>query len=205
MVILPAVISRFNQFGFLVFSIFVENPFFSLEIVRMFISQITKPFQSMKSSLQNYLLLLIVFLLVSSSLTSCVTGMAAKRITVENGCIPAEFGKNPGTLLLLKEKGKSYNKYLKKVFDHYQGKHEYITLDQLSKPPYTDLEKYPYLLDFERELHSQGAGTTDYIDVRRFYIEDRSTGKRYESKITSSYYAKILKAYVSNLNALIGG
>ncbi|HEX2901780.1 MAG TPA: hypothetical protein VHS96_18860 [Bacteroidia bacterium] len=144
---------------------------------------------------------MLLLLWMACSFSSCIRLMAERRTTVQSGAIPAEFGQRPGTLLVVKGKA-GYNTYLHTNFAAYEGKYALVDSVELKKPEYADLQAYPYCFNFDAETHQTTGsdGKPRELHVRRFYILDRATSKRYPAKMTHILYSKIMKAYIGNLN-----
>lgn len=148
------------------------------------------------------LALLAPFLLLTIGSTSCVRLVAEARITVAKGAIPPEFGKTKGTLLVVRSDASGYNAFLNRNFGAYLGEYKFVNAADLAAGDHADVKRYPYAFDFELEQHAVTGsdGRMRDITVRRFYILDRATDKHYPAKITSSFYSKVMKAYITNLN-----
>ncbi len=154
--------------------------------------------------------LLGLAILLSISLNSCFFWASAavakrkakKELTVDKRAIPADFGKNKSTMLVVKTGKKSYDKYLIKNFKEYVGDYRIVTSEALDSAKYSDKKQFRYVFNFKFEAHSIMGhdGFTTTIDVRRFSIEDRFDGLLYQSPMTSSYFGKVMKAYIENLN-----
>lgn len=135
-------------------------------------------------------------------------GVAKRNITVEKGAIPPDFGKSKHTLMAVKTGKNSYDKYLIKNFEKYQGEYVIINPEDTESSAYADLEKYRYRFEFLFEEHGllnapgpNASSSNNTATVRRFLIYDRLKDEVYASRITSSFYSKVMKAYIENLNA----
>jgi hypothetical protein len=154
----------------------------------------------MKASRKIKFLLLVALLAMAA--TSCIRLAAENRLTVDKGAIPPDFGRTKGTLLVLTTGAHSYDGLLKRNFTAYWDRYALVTADQLAVAPYTDFKAYPYVLGAEIEQHaSKGNDGKDHIlNLRRFYILDRTANQRFVARYVSGFYAKVLKGYIANLN-----
>jgi len=149
-------------------------------------------------------------ILLSISLNSCfffasaaiAKRKAKKELTVDNRAIPADFGKNKSTMLVVKTGKKSYDKYLIKNFEEYVGDYRIVSAEALDSAKYSNKTQFRYVFNFKFEAHiiTGYDGSASTINVRRFSIQDRKDGILYQSPITSSYFGKVMKAYIENLN-----
>lgn len=153
---------------------------------------------NMKSHLNLYILILTAF-----SLTSCGVLFIRKvetMVTKENGSIPPDFGKDSLTMICVIYGKNSYDKYLRKhVTNEYNGKYEFVLKDSLTNRKYSSW-KYRYV--FDTEIHETSA--TFYGDGSvqagsmsgSYYIYDKFTWKKYDSEVASSFFAKLIQAYM---------
>lgn len=154
--------------------------------------------------------LIAALILLGFSSNSCMLigsniakGKATKLLTVENGAIPPDFAKNKATLLVVKWNRKSYDKFLVKNFQEYQGDYEIVSLNDINTEAYANKEKYRYVFDHfpePKNYRNQSQGTETSNEVKRFSITDRIGNRQYESKFVSMYFSKVMKAYIENLN-----
>ena len=158
---------------------------------------------------KNYLIITLLSLLTLIFLSSCgaiVKSKADKFLTEENGAIPPDFGKEETTLLFITHR-RSYNKYLKtNVKKIYNSKYEFINEDQLkSESKYNNINKYRYLFNYDEKSYTyyspKGGSKTGY--VKKFYVLDRKSDKRFYSKLTSGLWSKLQKVYLKKLNEKI--
>jgi hypothetical protein len=156
--------------------------------------------------------LIVLFSFLLSSCGAIVKVKAKKYATVQEGAIPEDFGTGNVTMLFITKSKKSYDKYLKKNVERcYQGKYELITHKTLEQDQYQDLETYPYYFDFgyktyqrftsNEVIHGPGGTRLTSGMVRKFFIIDRKTDKKYEMGMTSSYWSKLQRMYIKNLEA----
>jgi hypothetical protein len=102
---------------------------------------------------------------------------------------------------VLKERG-SYDKYVKKEFANYTGKYVLAKGNPRHK---SDLDKYRYIMDYEREtasIHYVGTRKSQTVPGKRYFILDRKTNKEYKRKTWSSFYAKEMQAYLKAIEAV---
>lgn len=139
-----------------------------------------------------------LFLLVAFSFTSCMQqSMASSRMTVESGSIPPNFGKEETVLLAVTYNKPSYDNYLKKhVTELYKGAYVFVDKEALNDPQYSDAQKYRYIFDYDLKTSGHGADKTYAYD---FYVIDRAEDKKYDAKFTSSFFSKLIQAYMVNL------
>jgi hypothetical protein len=143
------------------------------------------------------ILLSISFLLFFNSCGSIVKNIAIKKMTVENGAIPQEFGKDETILICVLKGRNSRDKYLKKnIKENYKGKYEFVLESELSSDKYKDTDLYRYLFDFRTEfITSHGYNNVtnkmqiDHVPTSIYYILDRKTKKYYESGVSSGFFS----------------
>lgn len=156
-------------------------------------------------------LFLSIFLICC--LCSCGALVKAKvnrYATVEKGAIPKDFGKDNTTFLFVVHKN-SYNKYLKKnIKKFYQGPYALVDLSELESSKYQDTLQYRYVHDFtyksyrywssNETIYGPGGG---YGTGRTkcFFVYDRVEDKEYPLQVASSYWSKLQKVYLKNLEA----
>lgn len=143
--------------------------------------------------------------ILSTTLQSCAsTGSVANKITVESGEIPPDMKSENFTLVgVLKERG-SYDKYVKKEFANYTGEYVLATENEI-QDKYSDIDKYRYIMDYEREtasIHYAGTRKSQTVPGKRYFILDRKTNKEYKRKTWSSFYAKEMQAYLKAIEAV---
>jgi hypothetical protein len=140
---------------------------------------------------------LAVFALIISLFGSCKVGTGlSSSLTIESGQVPPDMAKEDFIIIGVLKGRKSYDKYLRKGFEGYTGRFELKTQEEITAS-YTDVEKYRYILDHDREVTTYFDGTK-YVNNKcyRFYIYDRKEKKKYSrTDITCSFYYDI-KNYV---------
>ena len=160
-------------------------------------------------------ILALVFICITFSLTSClglmVQGVAKNKFTENKGAIPPDFMKEESTLICVLQERNSYDKYLKKHMQaKYHGPIKFVLKSKLFdegkiSSKYKDTVKYRFIFNY-------GLGTQHYSDTKYgpgtggasfstklFYVLDRKDGKKYNSPFSSSFFAKLIKAYAINL------
>ncbi len=154
-----------------------------------------------------FLLATVLMLSMLSSCGAIVKSKANKYLTEEEGAIPPDFGKENTTLLFITHRN-SYNKYLKKnTRKIYQGDYELISKKEFeSNSKYEDISKYRFVFDYSAVspgytvIRGDGSMRDPLYDVKKFRILDRKSEKEYVSKMTSSFWSKLQKVYLKNLN-----
>ncbi len=137
-----------------------------------------------------------------------VKAKANQYATVEQGAIPEDFGVHNDTVLFITYRN-SYNKYLKRNLRKvYKGPHELVTQEELASETYTNVAKYRYVFDYtynsyqyqsnNETLYGPGGGTGTG-QVRRFHVLDRLEQKEYVMPMTSSFWSKLQRIYLKNL------
>jgi len=145
--------------------------------------------------------LLVVLITVLLTQTSCIRSIAQKNLTVEKGAIPPDFGRDSSTLLVIKSGKNSYDKYLNKNFKAYEGLYQMVNRNEINTL-YQDSIKFRYVFDYNLE-NKYVSGSSSGMNVRKFLVYDRITDRNYKAPLTSSFFSKIMKAYIHNLNKAI--
>jgi len=118
-------------------------------------------------------------------------------MTVENGFIPPEFGKQKTVMLVLKAGKGNYDKFLVRDFEGYKGEIKMIKESEKDSELYKDKVKYRYIFYFTLEDRMVNDKP---MSLKKFYIYDRLENKNYVNKYTSSDFSMMRKVYVENLN-----
>lgn len=153
----------------------------------------------MKYTLSFYLLIFSVI-----NLTSCGAAFIREvesRVTKENGSIPPDFGKDSLTLICVIYGKNSYDRYMKKhVSNEYHGKYEFVLKDSINNFKYNDWKNYRYIFDtkiYETSATYYPDGSTQPGSMSgSYYILDRFYRKKYQSDVASSFFAKLIQAYM---------
>jgi hypothetical protein len=143
-------------------------------------------------------LLLISFAFISSS---CATAFKSS-IKEDDIQIPAGFGKEKVTLLVIRHNERSYDKYLEKHFkNHYTGGYVIISRREISSEAYQDTEKYRYIFDEEVGTNSSrdAKGKSESWGFSRFYLKDRVTKKIYRTTHGVGSFGPWMKNYIKEL------
>lgn len=135
---------------------------------------------------------------------------ALKVITIENEAIPPEFGQNNTTLLCMLNGNKGHDKgMIKNVPEKYHGKCEFVQKRELNSEKYEDVSKYRYYFYIDKEVKkstsrnlSTGRYETHNIVTTSYFIIDRKEDIAYECPMKSNAYGKMIKAYMTNLEAV---
>ena len=165
--------------------------------------------------MKNLRLFNLFLIIVLFTFSSC--GMIIKSyIRKDADNIPADFGKEKTTLLVIKER-KGYNKKAEKIFkDHYSGSYIFVTREELENK-YQDNTNYRYVLDddisiskmyvttvtTDRSTGFQTRSTAPQSSASRsFHVLDRRANKIHDTGISSgTSWKKILKTYLKKLDA----
>jgi hypothetical protein len=146
-------------------------------------------------------------------LTSCgalVKSKAISKIKTENEAIPPDFGKDETTLVCVITGKKSYDKYMEKhVLNEYHGKYEFVLRQELSSEKYKNTLKYRYVFDLNKLNYSSSSYNSSLnkyenntITTASYYIIDRKENITYKSPMTSSFFSKLIQAYMINLETV---
>lgn len=150
----------------------------------------------------------MISLTLMSSCGAIVKSKANKSITEKNGAIPPEFGKEEATILFITHR-RSYNKYLKKnIKKTYKGNFELITADQLdSDSKYSDLTEYRYVFNYDNKTYdyTNSDGEFKTRELKKFYVLDRTSNKKYFGNMTSGFWSKLQNVYLKKLNEKLIG
>lgn len=131
-------------------------------------------------------LLLALFALAASVST-------AQRALRDQDAVPPDFGKAPGTLLVLRSTYKQVNKALADVFaEHYHGPFKVIEKSELFTDAYADKEAY-------RFTFNPVIRVSDGEYVYSFYVLDRVTGQRHGLDFEGAAYKGLMKEYARKL------
>jgi len=155
----------------------------------------------------NKNVILILFMVFPLFLSSCLKNLAMKRITIENGAIPPDFGEKNTVLMCIITGKKSYDRYIEKhVTNEYKGQYEFVLREDIYNEKYNDIDKYRYLFDLDVitknvNTYSGTEAYTNQIRSASYFILDRKTNDTYQSPVTSSFFSKIIQAYMINLEA----
>lgn len=166
--------------------------------------------------IQFTFVLLIVSLLTLSSCGAIVKTKAKKYATVEEGAIPANFGIDNSVVLFVTSGKRSYDKYLKSnIKKAYQGDYILVSKEDIVSSKYADKNKYRYIFDFKKESYSYHSNNATIYgqsahtgmknatgQVRRFTITDRVDEKDYVMKMTSSFWSKLQRMYMKNMESV---
>jgi len=158
--------------------------------------------------MRNFKLILLTFTipLLLNSCGSMVKSSAAKKMTVENGAIPPDLGKDNTVLLCVLKGRNSRDKYMKKHIEkYYKGRYEFILEHEVYESKYSNKEIYRYVFDYNAgsvEVVGEdinGRVKTKNLPTSSYYILDRKTGTNYYSDAPSGYFSKLIEAYAINM------
>lgn len=150
-------------------------------------------------------LILACFFMNSCGIMVLQTGIAT--ITVKNKALPPDFGKDNTVLICILTGKRNYDKSMKKhVINEYGGLYEFVLREDLHSDKYNDFSKYRYVFDYNEITRSKQVrnSTTGMMDTQdtttaSYYILDRKKDMQYISPFTSSFFGKLIKAYMRNL------
>ena len=146
---------------------------------------------------------LLAFLLVIASTLS------AQRIFRDQDPVPPDFGKAPGTLLLIRSDQKGVNKALPAVFaEYYKGPFKLIDQADLALPEYADRVTYRYAFrTVTKFIGATGSGesrmpaTYNYT----FNVLDLKTDVPNGLTFDGAAYKGLMKAYAKKLEEVRAG
>lgn len=142
-----------------------------------------------------------IHLLAVLLLLSC--GVSAQRVFRDQDPVPADFGKAPGTLLLVRTKDKGVDKALQEVFaENYQGPFKLIDADDVAKPEYADLDKYRYVFNTViKFVPASGMGSTRMPATNNYTynVYDRVTQATNALTFDAAAYKGLMKDYAKKL------
>ena len=139
--------------------------------------------------------LVLIGLVVLSSCGGMVKNAALKKTTIENEAIPSGFGKESSVLICKLVYRNSIDRYMKKhIENNYKGKYEFVTKNNLFSSKYDNKDKYRYV--FEHKTTNANPISGPNYSVFSYQIRDRKTNKTYTNGVYSSYFSKLIEAYV---------
>ncbi|WP_353778659.1 hypothetical protein [Winogradskyella sp. 3972H.M.0a.05] len=158
----------------------------------------------------KHIKLIILTVTIPFLLNSCgaiVKGSASKKMTVENGAIPADFGKDDTVLICVLKGRNSRDNYMRKhIKKNYKGKYEFVLQSDVYSHKYDDRDKYRYLFDYNAgSMRSTsysnltGEIETRHLPTSSYYIMDRKSNEYYFSNISSGFFSKLIQAYSINM------
>lgn len=160
----------------------------------------------MKNQIEIPIVFALFLILICSSCAAIEKSLAKKNITVENGAVPPDIGKD-STILLVVVQGKNQMKKLlmKHTTNEYNGEYKFIEAGEQYMDQYSDTSKYRYVFDHYIKIISGYVDPTDFktqgrkIKSKRFFIEDKASYMRHECYFGSSIYGKVIQAYMIRL------
>ena len=132
--------------------------------------------------------------------TSCGS---SKNLFRDQDPVPADFGKEPTTVLVVTTEQNKVNKALADAFDdHYEGAYEVVDAGQVNSNKYSDTKKYRYafrtVISFAPATgmgQTRNAASNNYT----YYVLDRVTGKRNGLDFVGGAYKGLMEAYVKKM------
>lgn len=158
-----------------------------------------------------FLLLVAAFFLQSCIFIvgPIVKGKLTRKLTVENKAIPPDLGFDDAYVVCIMHEKNSRDRYVKKHFKKfYKGNMVFVTAKELESESYSDAAKYRYIFDYMRHNGSvqvvQATPTGNQISnvstpSSNYFIHDRLTNIEYNSRISTGWFGKYIKAYSQNL------
>jgi len=136
-------------------------------------------------------------------LIGLVTSASAQRVFRDQDPVPPDFGKAPGTLLVVRSTMKPLNKDLQEVFaEYYKGPFKVIDVEDLSKPEYADKEIYRYTFNTVIGFTPASGMGDNRIAAGNNYtynVYDRQTEKTNGLDFVGAAYKGLMKDYAKKL------
>ncbi len=141
-----------------------------------------------------------IAILAANFLSSCGGG---KNLFRDQDPVPADFGKEPSTVLVVTTEQNKVNKALADAFeDHYKGAYEVVDQGQVNSNKYSDTKKYRYafrtVISFAA-ASGMGQTRTAASNNYTYYVMDRATGKRNGLDFVGGAYKGLMEAYVKKM------
>jgi|GEM_PF-1564875 hypothetical protein len=137
------------------------------------------------------------------------TAASAQKVFRDQDPVPPDFGKDPGTLLVVRSTMKSLNKALLEVFtEYYKGPFKVIDPEDLAKPEYADHAIYRYtfntVIGF---IPASGSGDNRMpaSNTYTYYVFDTVTGKRNGLDFEGAAFKGLMKDYAKKLEEVRAG
>jgi hypothetical protein len=148
-----------------------------------------------------------IFLVLALSFTllpSCLMPIFKSKTSEKAGCIPPDVGIDSTIIIAVTHNRMSYDKYLIKNFNKvYNGKFIFVaedTIESALQGIYQNKEKYRFVFDYGiGNVYVWEDSHNEAFSTNKYYIYDRKENKKYYSKITSSFFSKVMRAYIINL------
>jgi hypothetical protein len=124
-----------------------------------------------------------------------------RKITIAGSQIPPDIAKQDFVLIGALRGKNSYNKSLKKAFARYTGPYK-LEFSENIESEYSDINKYRFVLDHDREQTSYSGTGPAYNICYRFYIYDRKERIKYVSDVVTCNYYERMIAYVMAIDSV---
>lgn len=142
-------------------------------------------------------------------LLGLVTSLSAQKVFKDQDPVPPDFGKAPGTLLLVRSTMKPLNKDLPDVFgEYYKGPFKVIDEADLALPEYADTQVYRYTFNTVIGFipaSGMGDNRMPASNTYTYYVFDRLTGTRKGLDFVGGAYKGLMKDYAKKLESVRSG
>jgi hypothetical protein len=151
----------------------------------------------MNTIIRNCILIICVSFLFNSCKSS--EAVAEKYLTIDQGAIPPDFGKDDSILLVCADAYYFTKRKEKVMEDNYSGNYEFGCLYSTDHP-YGDVDKYRYIFTVTTGIGSGTNSLNRPSTVIVISILDRKENKTYRSKRVSLNWFNFSKAYIRKLD-----
>lgn len=128
---------------------------------------------------------------------------SSKRLFGDQDPVPADFGKEPTTVLVIRSEQNKVNKALENAFQkYYTGPFELIDQKDLTTNKYSDTKKYRYCFRTKIQFKAaSGMGNTRMPATNNYSYDvlDRVTAKVNSLDYYGGAYKGLMEAYVKKL------
>ena len=149
------------------------------------------------------LLSIVLPTLIISSCTS------SKNLFKDQDPVPADFGKEATTVLVIKTEQNKVNKALESAFQkYYTGSYELIELSDLKNKKYNDTEKYRYCFRTKigyQAASGMGESRMAASNTYTYDVLDRKTMKANGLDFVGGAYKGLMEAYVKKMEEVKNG
>jgi hypothetical protein len=151
--------------------------------------------------MKRFLFIALGLVLISASLAGCYT---QKTVLKDQDPVPPEFGKAPGTVLVLKAPTNQLTNALEKTFQkYYSGPYELVDESLLTSKRYSDTQKYRYVFRTKMQFvpgYGTGDGKIASSYNYSYDVLDRVTNKTNGLTFYGGAYKGLMEAYVKKLD-----
>ena len=142
-------------------------------------------------------------------LVGLATTVSAQKVFKDQDPVPADFGKDPGVLLLVRSPMKSLNKALPDVFaEYYKGPFKVIDDADLALPEYADKNVYRYTFNTVIGFIAASGMGDNRMPASKTYtynVFDRLNGTRNGLDFVGGAYKGLMKDYAKKLESVRSG